>query len=80
LFSGTVFENVAYGLFGTEKADLPLEEQRALIEKACKDAYADEFIERLPKVRSSPHASSLPAHAVTAIRLVTNVCRAMRLS
>jgi ATP-binding cassette subfamily B (MDR/TAP) protein 1 len=50
LFSGTVYENVASGLFGTEKAGLPQHEQRALIEKACKDAYADEFITRLPKV------------------------------
>ncbi|KAF2472791.1 multidrug resistance protein 1 [Lindgomyces ingoldianus] len=49
LFSGTVYENVAFGLFGTNKARLPATEQRALIEKACKDAYADEFIERLPK-------------------------------
>ena len=51
LFAGTVYENVASGLFGTEKATLPEAEQRALIEKACKDAYADEFIERLPNVQ-----------------------------
>ena len=50
LFSGTVYENVAFGLSGTEKANLPESEQRALVEKACKDAYAEEFIERLPKV------------------------------
>jgi ATP-binding cassette subfamily B (MDR/TAP) protein 1 len=50
LFSGTVYENVASGLFGTEKANLPEAEQRLLIEKACKDAYADEFIVQLPKV------------------------------
>ncbi|KAF1832024.1 P-loop containing nucleoside triphosphate hydrolase protein [Decorospora gaudefroyi] len=49
LFSGTVYENVASGLFGTDKANLSPEEQRALVEKACKDAYADEFIARLPK-------------------------------
>ncbi|KAJ8117017.1 hypothetical protein OPT61_g1689 [Boeremia exigua] len=49
LFAGTVYDNVAYGLFGTPKANLPAKEQRALVEKACKDAYADEFIERLPK-------------------------------
>ncbi|EAT87066.2 hypothetical protein SNOG_06002 [Parastagonospora nodorum SN15] len=44
-----VYENVASGLFGTDKANLPEVEQRALIEKACKDAYADEFIAQLPK-------------------------------
>ncbi|XPS78515.1 ABC-type xenobiotic transporter [Ascochyta lentis] len=49
LFAGTVYENVAYGLFGTPKADLSPAEQRALVEKACKDAYAEEFIERLPR-------------------------------
>ncbi|ENI01981.1 hypothetical protein COCC4DRAFT_202734 [Bipolaris maydis ATCC 48331] len=49
LFSGTIYENVAFGLVGTEKANLPHDEQRALVEKACKDAYAEEFIKRLPK-------------------------------
>lgn len=50
LFSGSVFDNVAFGLYGTEKGNLSETEQRALVEKACKAAYADEFIERLPKV------------------------------
>ncbi|PZC95879.1 MdlB, ABC-type multidrug transport system, ATPase and permease component [Pyrenophora tritici-repentis] len=49
LFSGTVYENVAAGLFGTEKASLPEDKQRELVEKACKDAYAQEFIEQLPQ-------------------------------
>ncbi|KAF2996864.1 hypothetical protein E8E13_004472 [Curvularia kusanoi] len=48
LFAGTVYDNVAYGLYGTPKAGLPVAEQRRLVEKACKDAYAEEFIERLP--------------------------------
>ena len=48
LFAGTVYDNIAYGLFGTPKASLPAAEQRVLVERACKDAYADEFIERLP--------------------------------
>lgn len=52
LFSGTIYENVAFGLVGTEKANLPQDEQRKLVEKACKDAYAEEFIKRLPKVGS----------------------------
>jgi ATP-binding cassette subfamily B (MDR/TAP) protein 1 len=50
LFSGTVYENVAFGLFGTDKASLSESDQRALVEKACKDAHAEEFIVRLPKV------------------------------
>lgn len=51
LFSGTVFENVACGLFGTDKGDLPEDQQRKLVEAACKSAYADEFVEQLPKVQ-----------------------------
>lgn len=49
LFVGTIYGNVTYGLFGTPKESLPQAEQRALVEKACKDAYAEEFIERLLK-------------------------------
>ncbi|KAF1945189.1 P-loop containing nucleoside triphosphate hydrolase protein [Clathrospora elynae] len=49
LFSGTVYDNVASGLFGTDKANLSQEEQRALVKKACNDAYAEEFINQLPK-------------------------------
>lgn len=50
MFSGTVFENVASGLFGTEKGNLPEDEQRKLVAEACKDAYADEFMDLLPDV------------------------------
>lgn len=50
LFSGTVFENVACGLFGTEKGNLPEDQQRKLVAEACKLAYADEFVEQLSKV------------------------------
>lgn len=53
LFSGTVFENVAYGLLGTEKAQLPEPEQRALVGEACKSAFADDFIKNLPNVHIS---------------------------
>ncbi|CAI6230575.1 unnamed protein product [Periconia digitata] len=49
LLSGTIFENVACGLFGTDKAELSHLEQKTLVEQACEAAYADEFIERLPK-------------------------------
>lgn len=69
LFSGTVYENVASGLFGTEKANLPEAEQRVLIEKACKDAYADEFIEQLPKVSAVPtHHIVIPIQHAAGLR------------
>jgi ABC-type multidrug transport system fused ATPase/permease subunit len=53
LFNGTVFENVSYGLLGTEKAGLSSHDQLDLVKEACKAAYAEEFVEQLPKVRTS---------------------------
>jgi ATP-binding cassette subfamily B (MDR/TAP) protein 1 len=49
LFRGSVFRNVAHGLEGTPQADLPDEEKMKLVLQACKDAYAHDFIEQLPK-------------------------------
>ncbi|KAF2870539.1 P-loop containing nucleoside triphosphate hydrolase protein [Massariosphaeria phaeospora] len=49
LLSGSVFENVAFGLYGTGKVNLPEAEQRELVRKACKAAYADGFVETLPQ-------------------------------
>jgi ATP-binding cassette subfamily B (MDR/TAP) protein 1 len=48
LFSGTVYENVANGLIGTPYADASEEDKMRLVEQACKDAFAHEFIEHLP--------------------------------
>ncbi|GAM88248.1 hypothetical protein ANO11243_062810 [Dothideomycetidae sp. 11243] len=48
LFSGTIFDNVAFGLVGTPFASAPYEEKLALVREACRDAFADEFIEKLP--------------------------------
>lgn len=53
LFNGTVFENVAYGLAGTEYINASREEQLERVIEACKAAYAHEFIEGLPEVRST---------------------------
>ncbi|KAL3485640.1 ATP-binding cassette multidrug transport protein [Aspergillus germanicus] len=49
LFNGTVFENVAYGLAGTEYINTSREEQLRRVMEACKAAYAHEFIESLPE-------------------------------
>ncbi len=49
LFSGTIFDNVAFGLEGTQYADALYEQKLALVKAACQDAYAHEFIENLPK-------------------------------
>ena len=49
LFSGTVFDNVAYGLLGTEHENASAEKKLQLVRDACKDAFAHEFIEQLPE-------------------------------
>ncbi|KAI1499704.1 P-loop containing nucleoside triphosphate hydrolase protein [Biscogniauxia marginata] len=48
LFNQTIFENVVNGLIGTEWEDADDRTKRELVEQACKEAYADEFISRLP--------------------------------
>lgn len=49
LFSGTVLDNVAYGLLGTEHENATAEKKLQLVQDACKDAFAHEFIEQLPE-------------------------------
>ncbi|EME83753.1 ABC transporter, ABC-B family, MDR type [Pseudocercospora fijiensis CIRAD86] len=48
LFSGTVFENVEYGLVGTEYENSSREVKKKLVEQACIDAFAHDFISKLP--------------------------------
>jgi ATP-binding cassette subfamily B (MDR/TAP) protein 1 len=52
LFNDTILNNVSWGLSGTHWNDLPKEEKRIMVESACKEAYAHEFIQRLPEVRA----------------------------
>jgi len=54
LFNDTIYQNVAYGLVGSEWAEEPEERKRELVKEACKEAFADEFIDRLPDVSPSP--------------------------
>ncbi|KAK1144086.1 hypothetical protein N8T08_005748 [Aspergillus melleus] len=49
LFNGSVFENVAYGLAGTEYVHGSQDEQLERVIEACKVAYAHDFIEGLPE-------------------------------
>ncbi|KAM0419039.1 hypothetical protein ACHAPT_011978 [Fusarium lateritium] len=48
LFNDTIFNNVANGLIGTEWADEREERKREMVQEACHEAYAHEFISRLP--------------------------------
>ncbi|KAI0914184.1 ABC transporter-like protein [Ustulina deusta] len=49
LFNQTIFENVASGLVGTQWENAEDTVKRELVQVACKEAYADEFISRLPE-------------------------------
>ena len=49
LFNDTLYNNVAYGLCGTRYEELPKEEKRKMVVDACHEAYAEEFISRLPE-------------------------------
>ncbi|KAF2186887.1 ABC transporter-like protein [Zopfia rhizophila CBS 207.26] len=48
LFNGTIFENVAHGLIGTRWEAETEDTKRSLVVEACEEAFADEFISRLP--------------------------------
>ncbi|KAK3312060.1 P-loop containing nucleoside triphosphate hydrolase protein [Apodospora peruviana] len=49
LFNDTIYNNVASGLTGTQWADEPEAKKRQLVQEACKESFADEFIDRLPE-------------------------------
>ncbi len=49
LFNDTLYNNVAFGLCGTHFEDLPKEEKLKMVEDACREAHAEEFISRLPQ-------------------------------
>ncbi|KAH7207277.1 multidrug resistance-type transporter protein [Fusarium oxysporum] len=49
LFNDTIYKNVAHGLIGSAWEHEPEERKRKLVREACKEAFADEFIKKLPK-------------------------------
>lgn len=50
LFNDTIFNNISLGLTGTKWDTESDEVKRGLVEKACREAFAEEFIKRLPEV------------------------------
>lgn len=50
LFNDTIFNNVSFGLIGTKWENEPESTKRELVQKACEEASATEFIDRLPEV------------------------------
>lgn len=48
LFNDTIQNNVAHGLIGSDFQNESEERKKELVRDACKEAFADEFIDRLP--------------------------------
>ncbi|KAI0401024.1 P-loop containing nucleoside triphosphate hydrolase protein [Xylaria palmicola] len=48
LFNDTIYNNIAYGLIGSDMEDVTEDQRKKLVEEACKEAFADEFVDRLP--------------------------------
>ncbi|KAL4996438.1 P-loop containing nucleoside triphosphate hydrolase protein [Aspergillus recurvatus] len=49
LFNDTIFNNVAAGLVGTPYENASYEVKREMVVAACEEAFASEFIDRLPE-------------------------------
>lgn len=50
LFNESIYKNVANGLMGTEWENESDETKLEMVKAACKEAFADEFIDKLPTV------------------------------
>lgn len=50
LFNDTIEKNVAHGLIGTQWEGVSDVERLELVKEACIEAYADDFVSKLPKV------------------------------
>ncbi|KAG9238824.1 P-loop containing nucleoside triphosphate hydrolase protein [Amylocarpus encephaloides] len=48
IFNDTIAKNVEYGLIGSEWENEDAATKRKLVEEACQEAFADEYINRLP--------------------------------
>jgi ATP-binding cassette, subfamily B (MDR/TAP), member 1 len=48
LFNDTIFNNVANGLAGTHYEQISMERKTSMVYNACKEAFAEDFILRLP--------------------------------
>ncbi|KAM0255913.1 hypothetical protein ACHAQJ_005314 [Trichoderma viride] len=48
LFNASIFENITYGLIGTENEHISIQEKTKMVEEACEEARALEFINKLP--------------------------------
>ncbi|KAK3303119.1 P-loop containing nucleoside triphosphate hydrolase protein [Chaetomium strumarium] len=49
LFNNTIYANVEFGLIGTDWETADRETKKQLVEQACTEAFAEEFVSRLPE-------------------------------
>ena|ERR1700761_5506591 len=63
LFNNSIYTNVEFGLVGTEWENADKAVKKELVEQACQEAFADEFINRLPEVTHDLVLSIIEADA-----------------
>nr|A0A348AXX9.1 RecName: Full=ABC-type transporter TR06; AltName: Full=KK-1 biosynthesis cluster protein 6 [Curvularia clavata]BBC83962.1 P-loop containing nucleoside triphosphate hydrolase protein [Curvularia clavata] len=49
LFNDTIYNNIVFGLCGTRYEGLSKDEKKIMVDEACREACAEEFISRLPQ-------------------------------
>ncbi|USP79352.1 P-loop containing nucleoside triphosphate hydrolase protein [Curvularia clavata] len=49
LFNDTIYNNIVFGLCGTHYEGLSKDEKKIMVDEACREACAEEFISRLPQ-------------------------------
>ena len=77
LFNATIYANVSYGLVGSKWEHEDDATKLELVKEACKEAFADEFINRLPLVN---RMSLSIRHTLTALRATKHSSARVELS
>lgn len=54
IFNDTIYKNVEFGLIGSQWEHADEATKKTLVEEACKEAFADEYITRLPQGYDTP--------------------------
>lgn len=82
LFNDSIYNNVMHGLVGTQWEHEPLSVKQKLAEEACQEAFASEFIEKLPDVSfditREPRVDTLCFSHEVVSPLLTHYSRATR--
>jgi ATP-binding cassette, subfamily B (MDR/TAP), member 1 len=68
IFNDSIYKNVENGLIGSQWENEDAATKKALVEEACKEAFADEFINRLPQVSALCNRRMQPM-------ILANICK-----